>query len=101
VRVAWLTAPPPATWFLGYYANTGPIADFDAQTAAIEELADARPQRILRIDFASWLTPHEAATVDGFDTRFWRPDGLHLDPAAALVVVEGYLWPQLVHLALD
>jgi lysophospholipase L1-like esterase len=101
VKVAWLAAAPPAAWSLERLHPTRPPYDLSASAAAITTLAGERPDRIQRVDLASWLEAREAAPVDGVDTHFWRPDGLHFDPAASLAAVEQYLWPQVVTFALS
>jgi hypothetical protein len=93
-RVAWLVPAGPAPWWVGYdAANTNRVA-VEPLADLVRTLADERGDTVASVDFDAWLREREAE-----GDRSWRPDGLHLDPAAARRVVEEFLGAELLTLA--
>jgi peptidoglycan/LPS O-acetylase OafA/YrhL len=93
-RVAWLVPAPPAPWWVGYdAANTNRVA-VEPLADLVRTLADERGDLVTAVPFDVWVRQREV----GGD-RTWRPDGLHLDPAAASDVMERYLGEQLLAVA--
>jgi len=61
-----------------------------------DEVAAAYPSTVHIVDLASWFTEQG---LD--DDREIRPDGVHLEPAAATAIVEEFLGDQLIDAALS
>ena len=93
LRVAWLTAAPPASWCVcdvrGYT-----VSMWAGQTAAIDAQVAAYPGRIERVNFRDWITNDE---LDG--SRVDRHDGLHLAATSALVLMDERLARALLQIA--
>ena len=96
VHVQWLTAPIPTTWYAGYIGNPITRDSFAPLNTQVESMGEGTSGRVEVADFGAWLEALDA----GEDTT-WRPDGLHLDPAAARQVVDEFLWPRLVRQVLE
>jgi len=96
VRIAWLTTAVPASWYVGYFGNPLTVASFGPLNATVASMDDADATRVRVVPFGEWLTEQESD-----DDTSWRSDGLHLDPASAERVVEEFLWPELLGVALS
>jgi peptidoglycan/LPS O-acetylase OafA/YrhL len=94
-RVVFVREPVPNVWWNGSLEGEGDPERHAALAAVYEEIATSRPETVRIIDLASWYSRN------GFDTdRDARPDGVHLAPEAATLVVDRFLGEQLIRAAL-
>ena len=83
--IVWVVPPMPSDRWPQAKVKPIPRGDWAIFVGAIEREASRHPDRVQLAQLDEWLTTHEPAD----DT--WRPDGLHLAPAAAYAVVTGFL----------
>ncbi len=86
-QVVWVVPPRPTERWLQSVVNPVLDDEWDAFVDAIQEVAELDPDhtRVVRLD--EWMRANEPA--DGS----MRPDGLHLTPAAAAVVMDRFMGP--------
>jgi hypothetical protein len=92
-QVVWVVPPRPTERWLQSAVNPVRDDEWAAFVAAIQEVAAREPagNRVVRLD--EWMRANEP--TDGS----MRPDGLHLTPAAAAVVMDRFIGPLLLSTA--
>jgi hypothetical protein len=92
-QVVWVVPPRPTERWLQSAVNPVRDDEWAAFVAAIQEVAAREPagKRVVRLD--EWMRAIEPP--DGS----MRPDGLHLTPAAATVVMDRFIGPLLLSTA--
>lgn len=90
--IVWVVPPMPTDRWPQAKVKPIPAADWTIFTGIIERQGDRHPGvvRVVRLD--DWMTANEP--TDGA----WRPDGLHLAPAAAYDATERFVGPLLLSL---
>ena len=94
-RVAFIREPVPNVWWGGTVTDEDDPGRHAVLAEVQAEVAEARPDHVRVIDFASWFTD-TGLELD----RDARPDGIHLAPDAAVAITDAYLGEQLIRAAL-
>ena len=86
-QVVWVVPPRPTERWLQSVVNPVLDDEWDAFVDAIQEVAARDPERTRVVRLDEWMRANEP--TDGS----MRPDGLHLTPAAAAVVMDRFMGP--------
>ena len=89
--IVWVMPPRPSDRWPQAKVKPIPSEDWAVFMGVIEREASRHPDRVRLARLDDWLTTHEPAD----DT--WRPDGLHLAPAAAYEVATRFIGPLLLN----
>jgi hypothetical protein len=89
--IVWVMPPRPSDRWPQAKVKPIPSEDWAVFMGVIEREASRHPNRVRLARLDDWLTTHEPAD----DT--WRPDGLHLAPAAAYEVATRFIGPLLLN----
>lgn len=93
--VVWIRHPlPNVFWLNGGQGQEDPVLQ-GVLYQAMDDVAAARPDRVVVVDLASWVDA--AGLADDHEVR---PDGVHWSPEASLDVARRFLGPALVAAAL-
>jgi peptidoglycan/LPS O-acetylase OafA/YrhL len=93
--VVWIRHPlPNVFWLNGGEGQEDPALQ-GVLYDAMEDVAAARPDRVVVVDLAGWVDDAGLA-----DDQVARPDGVHWSPEASLDVARRFLGPELVAAAL-
>jgi hypothetical protein len=95
-RVAFVREPVPDPWWLGQDGEQEDPARHAILGDVFDDVASAHRGTAGVIDLAGWFSG--AGYDDDHDVR---PDGVHLDPAAAESIAETWLGEQVIRVALD
>jgi peptidoglycan/LPS O-acetylase OafA/YrhL len=93
--IAWIAPPIPNVWWSNENTGQADPARHAVLRSVIDGLAASHPGQVSVIDMRSWLDSAGLA-----DDRDVRPDGVHLEPGAALRIAEDFLGERLVRVAL-
>ena len=93
--VAWIVPPVPNVWWGNQGTGQEDPARHTVLRSVIDGIAASRPDRVGVVDLRRWL---EDNGLDG--DHDVRPDGVHLDPAAAQRIADAFLGERLIRVAL-
>jgi peptidoglycan/LPS O-acetylase OafA/YrhL len=93
--VAWIVPPVPNVWWGNQGTGQEDPARHAVLRSVIDGIAASYPGRVGVVDLRKWL--EDTGSADDHDVR---PDGVHLDPAAAQRIAEEFLGERLIRVAL-
>jgi hypothetical protein len=93
--VAWVAPPIPNVWWGNQGTGQEDPARHAVLRSVIDGLAASHPGQVSVVDLRGWLD--SAGLTDDHDVR---PDGVHLEPGAALHVADDFLGERLIRVAL-
>jgi hypothetical protein len=94
--VAWVAPPIPNVWWGDQGTGQADPARHVVLRSVIDGLATSHPGKVSVIDLRKWF--EDTGLAGDHDTR---PDGVHIEPGAALRIAEDFLGERLVRAALD
>jgi len=92
-NIVWISPPVPN----GYWrvAEMGELERWDVLDDLLTTIEENNPDRVTVVDLQNWMDR------SGYtDDPIWRPDGTHLTEDSALTLVDEFLGPRLVRIAL-
>jgi SGNH domain-containing protein len=94
--VAWIVPPIPNVWWGNQGTGQEDPARHVVLRSVLDGIAASHPGQVGVVDLRKWLD--DAGMTGDHDVR---PDGVHLDPDAALQVAEDFLGERLIRVALQ
>src|SRR5262249_22097021 len=93
--VAWIVPPIPNVWWANQTTGQADPARHAVLRSVIDGIAASHPGKVGVVDLRKYLEDNGLATDHDV-----RPDGVHLDPAAAQQIADVFLGERLIRVAL-
>ena len=91
-NIVWIAPPVPIDWRAPELAE---VERWEVMSEIITKIEESNPEHVTVVDLDDWLS-----RAGHIDDKTWRPDGTHLTENSALQLVNEFLGPLLVRVAI-